>query len=83
MQEALVLARKGLGLTTPNPMVGAVIVKDGEIVGRGFHPRSGEPHAEIFALREAGERALNAEIFVTLEPCNHQGKTLIWLRVKT
>ena len=75
MQEALVQARKGLGLTTPNPMVGAVIVKDGEIVGRGFHPQAGEPHAEIFALQEAGERALNAEIFVTLEPCNHQGKT--------
>lgn len=75
MQAALVLARKGLGLTAPNPMVGAVIVKNGEIVGSGFHPRAGEPHAEIFALREAGERALNAEIFVTLEPCNHQGRT--------
>ena len=75
MLAALALARKGLGLTAPNPMVGAVIVADGEIVGRGFHPRAGEPHAEIFALREAGEQALNAELYVTLEPCNHQGKT--------
>ena len=75
MQTALLLARKGLGLTAPNPMVGAVIVADGKIVGQGFHPKAGEPHAEIFALRDAGERALNAELFVTLEPCNHQGKT--------
>ena len=75
MQAALVLARKGLGLTTPNPMVGAVIVANNEIVGRGFHPQAGEPHAEIFALREAGEQALNGELYVTLEPCNHQGKT--------
>ncbi|MEA3333815.1 MAG: bifunctional diaminohydroxyphosphoribosylaminopyrimidine deaminase/5-amino-6-(5-phosphoribosylamino)uracil reductase RibD [Pseudomonadota bacterium] len=75
MQEALGLARKALGLTAPNPMVGAVVVANGKIVGRGFHPRAGEPHAEIFALRDAGERALNAELYVTLEPCNHQGKT--------
>lgn len=75
MQAALALARKGLGLTTPNPMVGAVIVANNEIVGNGFHPRAGEPHAEIFALREAGEQALNGELYVTLEPCNHQGKT--------
>ncbi|MCD6292607.1 MAG: bifunctional diaminohydroxyphosphoribosylaminopyrimidine deaminase/5-amino-6-(5-phosphoribosylamino)uracil reductase, partial [Deltaproteobacteria bacterium] len=71
MQAALGLARKALGLTAPNPMVGAVVVADGEIVGRGFHPRAGEPHAEVFALNDAGERALNAELFVTLEPCNH------------
>lgn len=75
MQAALVLARKALGLTAPNPMVGAVVVANGEIVGQGFHPRAGEPHAEVLALREAGERALNAELYVTLEPCNHQGKT--------
>jgi len=75
MQEALGLARRALGLTAPNPMVGAVVVANGEIVGRGFHPRAGEPHAEIFALRNAGDRALNAELYVTLEPCNHQGKT--------
>ncbi len=75
MQAALVLARKGLGLTAPNPMVGTIIVADGEIVGQGFHPQAGEPHAEIFALRDAGDRALNASLFVTLEPCNHQGRT--------
>lgn len=75
MQAALELARKGLGLTSPNPMVGAVVVADGKIVGRGFHPKAGEAHAEVLALNDAGDRALNAELFVTLEPCNHQGKT--------
>jgi diaminohydroxyphosphoribosylaminopyrimidine deaminase/5-amino-6-(5-phosphoribosylamino)uracil reductase len=75
MQEALKLARKGLGRTSPNPMVGAVVVRDNEIVGRGWHPGAGQPHAEIFALKEAGELALGSELFVTLEPCNHQGKT--------
>ncbi len=75
MQEALRLARKGMGHTSPNPLVGAVIVRDGEIVGRGFHPGAGLPHAEIYALEEAGELALDGELFVTLEPCNHQGKT--------
>ncbi len=75
MQAALGLARKGQGLTAPNPMVGAVVVANGEIVGRGFHLCAGEPHAEVFALNEAGERAFNAELYVTLEPCNHQGKT--------
>ncbi len=75
MQEALKLARKGLGKTSPNPMVGAVVVRDGEIVGRGWHPGAGQPHAEVFALEEAGELALDAELFVTLEPCNHQGRT--------
>jgi len=75
MQEALKLARKGLGQTSPNPMVGAVVVRDNEIVGRGWHPGAGQPHAEIFALKEAGELALDSELFVTLEPCNHQGKT--------
>ncbi|MBN2705079.1 MAG: bifunctional diaminohydroxyphosphoribosylaminopyrimidine deaminase/5-amino-6-(5-phosphoribosylamino)uracil reductase RibD [Deltaproteobacteria bacterium] len=75
MQKALDLARKGLGLTSPNPMVGAIIVKDGKIVGQGFHPQAGEAHAEIFALREAGDKAREATLYVTLEPCNHHGKT--------
>ena len=75
MQEALKLARRGLGKTSPNPMVGAVVVRDGEIVGRGWHPGAGQPHAEIFALKEAGDLALDAELFVTLEPCNHEGRT--------
>ena len=75
MQLALDLARKGEGRTAPNPPVGAVVVKDGEIVGQGFHPQAGEPHAEIFALRDAGEKAAGATIYVTLEPCSHYGKT--------
>ncbi len=75
MQCALDLAYQGLGRTAPNPAVGAVIVKDGEIVGRGFHPRAGEPHAEVFALRDAGARARDADVYVTLEPCSHYGKT--------
>ncbi len=56
-------------------MVGAVIVKDGEIVGEGFHPGAGQPHAEVFALRAAGERTKGATIYVSLEPCNHYGRT--------
>ncbi|WP_017319250.1 bifunctional diaminohydroxyphosphoribosylaminopyrimidine deaminase/5-amino-6-(5-phosphoribosylamino)uracil reductase RibD [Mastigocladopsis repens] len=75
MQRCLELARRALGYTSPNPMVGAVIVKDGEIVGEGFHPRAGEPHAEVFALQAAGERARGASIYVSLEPCNHYGRT--------
>ena len=75
MQLALELARKGEGRTSPNPPVGAVIVKSGQIVGQGFHPEAGQPHAEIFALRDAGDRALGATIYVTLEPCSHFGKT--------
>jgi diaminohydroxyphosphoribosylaminopyrimidine deaminase / 5-amino-6-(5-phosphoribosylamino)uracil reductase len=75
MQRCLELARRALGYTSPNPMVGAVIVKDGEIVGEGFHPRAGEPHAEVFALKAAGENARGATIYVTLEPCNHYGRT--------
>lgn len=75
MRAALAEARKGLGRTAPNPPVGAVIVKDGLIVGRGFHPKAGEPHAEVFALRAAGEQARGATCYVTLEPCSHWGKT--------
>ena len=75
MQRCLELARRGLGRTSPNPMVGAVIVKDGEIIGEGFHPRAGEPHAEVFALKAAGENARGATIYVSLEPCNHHGRT--------
>jgi len=75
MHEALVLARKGLGKTSPNPMVGAVIVKRGRIVGGGWHKRAGGPHAEIVALEQAGVRARGADLYVTLEPCGHFGRT--------
>jgi len=75
MAEALALARRGAALTSPNPMVGAVIVRDDEVVGRGFHIWSEEKHAEIVALEEAGERARGATIYVTLEPCAHTGRT--------
>jgi diaminohydroxyphosphoribosylaminopyrimidine deaminase/5-amino-6-(5-phosphoribosylamino)uracil reductase len=75
MRRALALAERGWGQTAPNPMVGAVVVRDGVIVGKGFHARFGEEHAEIAALRDAGDRARGAMVVVTLEPCNHQGKT--------
>lgn len=75
MARALTIAEKGRGTTRPNPMVGAVIVKDGVIVGEGYHQRAGEPHAEIYALREAGEKARGATMYVTLEPCSHWGRT--------
>lgn len=75
MRRALELARQGRGWVNPNPMVGAVIVQGETVVGEGYHPRIGEPHAEVFALREAGERARGATAYVTLEPCNHQGRT--------
>jgi riboflavin-specific deaminase-like protein len=75
MQLALKLAAKGAGWVSPNPMVGAVLVKDGQIVGRGYHRRLGAPHAEVEALRQAGEAAKGADLYVTLEPCNHQGRT--------
>src|SRR4051812_29625349 len=75
MRRALELARKGWGQTAPNPMVGAVVVRDGVIVGEGWHTAFGEAHAEVEALRAAGERAEGATVYVTLEPCAHQGKT--------
>ena len=75
MLRALELARMGQGLVEPNPMVGAVIVRDGELVGEGWHQRFGDAHAEVEALRAAGERARGATMYVTLEPCCHQGKT--------
>lgn len=75
MRLALELAVKARGRTSPNPMVGAVVVRDGAIIGRGFHPRAGEPHAEVFALTAAGEAAKGATMYVSLEPCCHQGRT--------
>lgn len=75
MEEALTEARKGVGRTAPNPAVGAVIVKDGKIVGRGYHHRAGEPHAEVNAIADAGGLTQGATIYVTLEPCNHTGRT--------
>ncbi|MCP3951614.1 MAG: bifunctional diaminohydroxyphosphoribosylaminopyrimidine deaminase/5-amino-6-(5-phosphoribosylamino)uracil reductase RibD [Desulfobacterales bacterium] len=75
MRRALELAREGRGFTSPNPMVGAVVAKDGRIVGEGYHPAAGRPHAEVNALDNAGEEARNATLYVTLEPCNHTGRT--------
>lgn len=75
IQRCLTLAQKAQGCTAPNPMVGAVVVREGEIVGEGFHPGAGQPHAEVFALREAGDRARGATIYVSLEPCSHHGRT--------
>jgi diaminohydroxyphosphoribosylaminopyrimidine deaminase / 5-amino-6-(5-phosphoribosylamino)uracil reductase len=75
MQRCVHLAKQAWGKTAPNPLVGAVVVKDGEIVGEGFHPGAGQPHAEVFALRTAGDLARGATIYVSLEPCNHYGRT--------
>jgi diaminohydroxyphosphoribosylaminopyrimidine deaminase/5-amino-6-(5-phosphoribosylamino)uracil reductase len=75
MQMALDLAKKGEGFTSPNPMVGAVIVKDGEVIGRGYHRAAGEAHAEVDAIDNAGSLARDATLYVTLEPCNHTGRT--------
>src|SRR3569623_1893833 len=75
MARALTLAARGLYYTDPNPRVGCVLVRDGEVVGEGWHGRDGEPHAEVFALRAAGARARGATVYVTLEPCCHHGRT--------
>ncbi|BBQ50584.1 bifunctional diaminohydroxyphosphoribosylaminopyrimidine deaminase/5-amino-6-(5-phosphoribosylamino)uracil reductase RibD [Acinetobacter pittii] len=75
MQQAIELAKRGLYSTKPNPNVGCVIVKDDQLIGQGFHPKAGQPHAEVFALREAGEHAQGATAYVTLEPCAHYGRT--------
>ena len=75
MKRAMTLARKGVGRTSPNPPVGCVIARDGEIVGSGWHRAAGTPHAEIHALTEAGDKAAGSDVFVTLEPCSHFGKT--------
>lgn len=75
MAEALRLAWRGLHSTDPNPRVGCVLVRDGAVVGRGWHQRAGEPHAEVYALREAGVAARGATAYVTLEPCSHHGRT--------
>ena len=75
MGEALDLARQGRGLASPNPMVGAVVVRHGKVVGRGFHTYGGLDHAEILALRQAGDAARGATLYLNLEPCSHQGRT--------
>ena len=90
MEKALELAAKGMGYTSPNPMVGCVVVKDGKIVAEGYHERYGEYHAERNALLSCQEDLHGAELYVTLEPCCHQAKTIpkrwlpswrVWQRV--
>ncbi len=75
MKRALRLAERGRGRTSPNPMVGAVLVKMGRVIGEGYHHKAGEPHGEILALKEAGEDARGATLYINLEPCTHYGKT--------
>src|SRR5689334_6409055 len=75
MSLALQLAERGQFTASPNPMVGCVIVQGNEIIGQGYHQRAGEPHAEIFSLQEAGDKARGAVVYVNLEPCCHQGRT--------
>lgn len=75
MEQALAAARVAYGWTSPNPLVGAVVVQAGEVVGVGYHARAGQPHAEVCALQQAGERAHGATLYVTLEPCVHHGRT--------
>src|SRR5262249_18007030 len=75
MREAIALGKLAKWQTSPNPMVGAVIVKNGVVVGRGYHTRAGEPHAERVALNEAGAKSRGATLYCNLEPCCHQGRT--------
>ena len=75
MRRAVELAARGLYTTDPNPRVGCVIVRDGQLAGEGWHRRAGEPHAEVYALEQAGERARGATVYLTLEPCSHHGRT--------
>ncbi|MCS7030104.1 MAG: bifunctional diaminohydroxyphosphoribosylaminopyrimidine deaminase/5-amino-6-(5-phosphoribosylamino)uracil reductase RibD [Gloeomargarita sp. SKYG116] len=75
MARCLALARQAWGRTSPNPLVGSVVVREGQVVGEGFHPQAGQPHAEVFALRQAREQAQGATLYVNLEPCNHHGRT--------
>jgi len=78
MRLALAEARKGLGRTSPNPAVGAVIVQQGRVIARGFHARAGEPHAEVVALAKAGKRARGATLYTTLQPCGMCTMASIW-----
>lgn len=75
MRQTFRLAKKACGRTSPNPMVGAILVKDGKIVGKGYHKKAGEPHAEINAVKAAGELSIGADLYVNLEPCSHHGRT--------
>ncbi|HOV87425.1 MAG TPA: bifunctional diaminohydroxyphosphoribosylaminopyrimidine deaminase/5-amino-6-(5-phosphoribosylamino)uracil reductase RibD, partial [Syntrophobacteraceae bacterium] len=75
MRQALALAARGRGTTSPNPMVGAVVADRTGVVGKGYHAFPGGPHGEVNALRDAGDRAVGATLYVTLEPCNHFGRT--------
>ncbi|MFC1576433.1 bifunctional diaminohydroxyphosphoribosylaminopyrimidine deaminase/5-amino-6-(5-phosphoribosylamino)uracil reductase RibD [Candidatus Omnitrophota bacterium] len=75
MKRAILLAKRAEGKTFPNPVVGAVVVKKGRITGEGYHKKAGTAHAEIIALRRAGKNAKAAELYITLEPCSHYGKT--------
>ena len=75
LERAIELAERGRGTTRPNPVVGAVVVSEGEVVGEGWHERKGGPHAEVVALEAAGDRARGATLFVTMEPCSHHGST--------
>src|SRR5579863_8710053 len=75
LDRAYELAERGIGNTAPNPAVGAVVARDGAIVSEGYHHRAGEEHAEVHALRGAGEHSRGATLYISLEPCNHHGRT--------